>query len=113
MLESAAAAREPHRLAFYVQELARDFQSYFTRLKDDPVIPPASVREKAGWEKSWDMDKTRARLAWALAVRTVYASALALIGVSAPERMESAERLQEAGATAEASDEESEPPRGT
>jgi len=113
VLESAAAAREPHRLAFYVQELARDFQSYFTRLKDDPVIPPASIREKAGWEKTWDMDKTRARLAWALAVRTVYASALALIGVSAPERMESAERLQEAGATAEASDEESETPRGT
>ena len=42
--------REPHRIVFYVQELARDFQSYFTRLKgeSDPILPPESVRAESG-----------------------------------------------------------------
>ena len=52
VVAQAAENREPHRVLFYVQELARDFQSYFTRLKgdSDPVLPPASVpkRRKAG-----------------------------------------------------------------
>jgi arginyl-tRNA synthetase len=87
LVEGAAAAREPHRVAFWVQELARDFQSYFTRKKSDPILPQASERAKDGWEASWDHDKTRARLAWIEAIRTVYAGALALLGVSAPERM--------------------------
>jgi arginyl-tRNA synthetase len=88
LVEGAAAAREPHRVAFWVQELARDFQSYFTRKKSDPILPQASDRAKEGWERSWDHKKTRARLAWVAAVRTVYAAALALLGVSAPDRME-------------------------
>ena len=84
------AREEPHRIVFYVQELARDFQSYFTRLKgeNDPILPPASVRAVAGWERTWDLEKTRARLAWIEAIRVTYAQALELVGVSAPERME-------------------------
>jgi arginyl-tRNA synthetase len=90
VLAEAAAAKEPHRIVFYVQELARDFQSYFTRLKgeNDPVLPPASVRAVPGWEPSWDLQKTRARLAWIEAIRVTYAQALELVGVSAPERMD-------------------------
>ena len=88
VLEEAAKQREPHRIVFYIQELARDFQSYFTRRKDDPILPPASVCAKEGWEASWDMEKTRARLAWVSAIRGVYAGALDIIGVTAPERME-------------------------
>jgi arginyl-tRNA synthetase len=89
-LAEAARAREPHRIVFYVQELARDFQSYFTRLKgdSDPILPPGSVRGVAGWERSWDLEKTRARLAWIEAIRVTYAQALEIVGVSAPERME-------------------------
>ena len=88
-LAEAARAREPHRIVFYVQELARDFQSYFTRLKgeSDPILPPDSVRRAAGWEQTWDLGKTRARLAWIEAIRVTYAEALGLVGVSAPERM--------------------------
>jgi len=73
-----------------VQELARDFQSYYTRLKaeNDPVVPPKSVREQSGWQAAWDFEKTAARLAWIAAIRGVYAAALELVGVSAPERME-------------------------
>jgi arginyl-tRNA synthetase len=86
----AARLREPHRIVFYVNELARDFQSYFTRRKgeDDPILPPASVRERAGWEGSWDFGKTRARLAWIEAIRLTYAQALDLVGLGAPERMD-------------------------
>jgi len=90
VVDEAARLREPHRVVFYVQELARDFQSYYTRLKgeNDPILPPESVRAKAGWEAGWDFGKTAARLAWIEAIRGVYASALGLVGVSAPERME-------------------------
>jgi arginyl-tRNA synthetase len=90
VLSEAARQREPHRIVFYVQELARDFQSYFTRLKSesDPILPPDSVRARAGWEASWNFEKTRARLAWIEAIRVTYAQALELVGVSAPERME-------------------------
>jgi arginyl-tRNA synthetase len=90
LVREAAAAREPHKIVFYVQELARDFQSYFTRLKGekDPILPMASVRAKPGWESSWDFAKTHARLAWIEAIRVVYAAGLELLGVSAPERMD-------------------------
>jgi arginyl-tRNA synthetase len=84
----AAKSREPHKVVFYVNELASGFQSYFTRLKTDPILPPASVRAEAGWETRWDFEKTAARLAWVEAIRTVYAAALGLLGVSAPERMD-------------------------
>jgi len=87
-VESAAATREPHKLVNYVQELAREFQSYFTRLKTDPILPPASVRAVDGWEPVWDREKTAARLAWIECIRIVYAAALDILGVSAPERMD-------------------------
>ena len=90
VVAEAARQREPHRVVFYVQEIARDFQSYFTRLKgdNDPVLPQDSVRATEGWESRWDFGKTHARLAWIEAIRTTYAGALELCGVSAPERME-------------------------
>lgn len=90
LVEEAAAAREPHKVVFWVQELAREFQSYFTRLKNenDPILPQASTRAQPDWEKTWDHAKTAARLAWIEALRTAYAAALALLGVSAPERMD-------------------------
>jgi arginyl-tRNA synthetase len=108
VVAEAARQREPHRIVFYVQELARDFQSYFTRLKgeSDPILPPAQTRETTGWEASWDFAKTRARLAWIEAVRIVYANALDLLGITALERMVRSERTvpgeaAEAGETAE------------
>lgn len=102
VVAEAARLREPHRIVFYVQELARDFQSYYTRLGDtDPILPPRSVRASDGWEAGWDLAKTRARLAWVEAIRITYAEALALVGVSAPERMD---RPREEGEGAEAAE---------
>ncbi|HSB68138.1 MAG TPA: arginine--tRNA ligase [Candidatus Methylomirabilis sp.] len=73
---SAAQAHEPHRLTTYLQELAATFHGYFTRYKDseERVI-------------SGDRDLSRSRLAMVAAVRQVVANGLALLGVSAPERM--------------------------
>jgi arginyl-tRNA synthetase len=90
LVAEAGQRREPHRVVFYVQDLARDFQSYFTRLKgeNDPILPPQSVRDRADWQASWDFGKTRARLAWIEAIRVTYAQALGLAGVSCPERMD-------------------------
>jgi len=89
VVAEAAAQREPHRIVFYLQGLARDFQSYFTRLGDsDPILPPQSVRARPGWESSWDLEKTSARLAWVEAIRVVYVGALTLLGVNAPVRMD-------------------------
>ena len=90
LVREAAKLREPHRIVFYVQELARDFQSYFTRLKGegDPILPQDSTRARPGWDKEWDFGKTRARLAWIEAIRGVYAASLDLVGVTAPERMD-------------------------
>jgi arginyl-tRNA synthetase len=88
MVAEAAAKREPHRVVFYVQELAAAFQSYFTRLKSDPILPQDSHRKVADWEKSWNFEKTHARLAWIAAIQNVYAAGLGLLGISAPERMD-------------------------
>jgi arginyl-tRNA synthetase len=99
VLADAAASREPHKVVFYVNDLANEFQSYFTRLKTDPILPPESVRAQAGWEARWDFAKTSARLAWIEALRTVYGAALGLLGVSAPERMDRPEGVGAAEAS--------------
>src|SRR5262249_48694060 len=77
---------EPHGMVFYLQELSQEFQSYFTRLKDDPVLPQKHHTAEEGWEARWDWDKTRARLAWVLAIRTTYGAGLGLCGITALER---------------------------
>ena len=71
MLEGAARAFEPHRVTYYLQELAGIFHSYYHHHKvitDDPRL-------------------TKARLALCLAIRVVLSDALTLLGVTAPEKM--------------------------
>jgi arginyl-tRNA synthetase len=71
MLAAAARAREPHRIAYWLQELAGLFHPYYKAhrvIQDDRVL-------------------TMGRLALCLAVGQVVASGLDLLGVSAPESM--------------------------
>lgn len=72
----AAEALEPHRIVYYVQELTAQFQRYY------------EVGRRAG-EKviSDDPRKTAARLFLIACCKRVFGNALALLGVSAPERM--------------------------
>src|SRR6478752_326787 len=77
-VESAAAAHEPHRIAFYLYELASEFHAHWTRGKDLPHLRFIIQN---------DRETTVARLAMVEGIVTVIASGLALLGVSAPEEM--------------------------
>jgi arginyl-tRNA synthetase len=78
LLESAAIAHEPHRIAFYLYELASDLHGHWNRGKELPELRFINVDNLAS---------TLARLAMVEAVAVVLASGLALLGVSAPEEM--------------------------
>jgi arginyl-tRNA synthetase len=71
VVEGAACALEPHRLTFYLNDLAGLFHSYYNKNK---VI-------------SDDGALTGARLFLVKSVRTVLKNALTMLGVSAPDTM--------------------------
>jgi arginyl-tRNA synthetase len=100
-LADAAAAREPHRLVQYIQELAGEFQSYYTRLQkvhNDSILP--QERQRVGdWHATWNWKRTAARLAWVEAIRQVLEVALSLVGVSAPQQMKRSPAADEAEET--------------
>jgi arginyl-tRNA synthetase len=77
-VEAAASAHEPHRIAFYLYELASEFHALWTRGKDLPHLRFIIQN---------DRQTTAARLALVQGIVTVLASGLALLGVSAPEEM--------------------------
>jgi arginyl-tRNA synthetase len=71
VLDAAADELAPHLVAFYLRELAGEFHSYYNAVR--VLVPESDVR--------------LARLALSAAVRQVIANGLAVLGVSAPERM--------------------------
>ncbi len=71
VVEGAARTLEPHRLTFYLNDLAAIFHSYYNKNK---VITD-------------DGDLTAARMFLVKSVRTVLENALTLLGVSTPEKM--------------------------
>ena len=75
---AAAVAHEPHRIAFYVHELAAAFHGFWAKGKDDPQLRFVNFD---------DPKLTLARLALVDAVRQVILNALAILGVSAPEEL--------------------------
>jgi len=78
VVESAAEAHEPHRIATYLHELASDFHGHWNRGKDDPSLR-FIVDDNA--------QATRARLALIDGVRQVIAAGLAIFGVEPAEEM--------------------------
>ncbi|MCF8032199.1 MAG: arginine--tRNA ligase [Desulfarculaceae bacterium] len=71
LVQGAALALEPHRVTYYLHELAGAFHSYYNAchvLVEDPAL-------------------SAARLVLVLAVGRVLANGLGLLGVSAPEKM--------------------------
>ncbi len=74
----AADAHEPHRIAFYAHELATRFHAHWNRGKD--------VRELR-FVNEMNRNLSYARLAMVAAVGLVLASALTILGVSAPVEM--------------------------
>ena len=78
LVEAAASAHEPHRIAFYLYELASDFHAQWNRGKDASYLRFIIQN---------DPQMTLARLALVQGVVTVLASGLAILGVEAPEEM--------------------------
>ncbi|MBT4491330.1 MAG: arginine--tRNA ligase [Rhodospirillaceae bacterium] len=77
-LEIAAQAREPHRIAFYLNELASAFHALWNKGNADP-----SLR----FIMADDLGTTQARLALIQGVAFVLASGLAVMGVEPVESM--------------------------
>ena len=78
LVEAAAAAHEPHRIAFYLYELASEFHAHWTKGNDLPNLRFIIQN---------DRETTAARLALVEGIITILASGLALLGVSAPDEM--------------------------
>jgi arginyl-tRNA synthetase len=77
-VESAAEAHEPHRLAFYLYDVAAAFHGQWNRGNDDPGLRFIVADDK---------DLTMARLALSRAVASVIASGLEIFGVEPVEEM--------------------------
>ncbi len=71
VVSESAKSREPHRIPFYLLELADLFHAFYHQHRFLGETP----------------ERTQARLALARAVKTVVGTGLSLIGVTAPERM--------------------------
>jgi arginyl-tRNA synthetase len=78
IIEAAAASHEPHRIAFYLYDLASEFHALWTKGRDLPYLR---------FIINNDANVTRARLAMVQAVVLVLASGLAILGVGAPNEM--------------------------
>jgi arginyl-tRNA synthetase len=78
LIDGAASAHEPHRLAFYLYDLASALHSQWTRGNDSPHLR---------FIQSNDGVATTARLALIAATKTVIKSGLEILGVEAPDAM--------------------------
>jgi arginyl-tRNA synthetase len=78
MVETAAEAREPHRIAFYLYELAGDFHALWNAGRDDAAL--RFLQENNPIE-------TKARVALVAATATVIRSGLSVLGVKPVEEM--------------------------
>ena len=78
LIEGAARAHEPHRLAFYLYDLASAFHGHWTRGNDLPQLRVIQADNRA---------LTAARCALIAALQHVLSSGLTVLGVGAPEAM--------------------------
>jgi arginyl-tRNA synthetase len=78
VIEAAAFAHEPHRVAFYLHDLAALFHSHWNRGKDQPQLRFVNEKER---------DLSNARLALVCSLTSVLASGLNVLGVNAPDEM--------------------------
>ena len=76
--ESAAMMREPHRVPYYLAELAAGFHALWNKGRDDAALRFIQAEDPAG---------TRARLALVAATAAVIASGLSVLGVTPVEEM--------------------------
>ena len=78
IVESAANAREPHRIAFYLNDLASAFHGWYNQGNDDPSRRAVMTE---------DMLTTSARLFLTAAIGQIIRNGLAIMGVEPVEEM--------------------------
>ncbi|MGO4351331.1 arginine--tRNA ligase [Rhizobium sp. RAF36] len=78
VVESAAQAQEPHRVAFYLYDLASSFHAHWNKGKDQTEL--RFVNDKS-------RESSIARLGLVYAVASVLKSGLAITGTAAPDEM--------------------------
>jgi arginyl-tRNA synthetase len=78
IIRAASRSHEPHRIAFYLYDLAANFHSHWNRGRDEKALRFIHQDQP---------ELTLARLALVKAVATVLASGLAIVGADAPEEM--------------------------
>jgi arginyl-tRNA synthetase len=81
LVEAAAIAHEPHRLVFYLYDLAGEFHALWTKGSKGSDAPHLRFIIPN------DPQMTMARLGLVQGIVTVLASGLAILGVGAPEEM--------------------------
>ena len=80
IIQGAAKAHEPHRIAFYLSDLAAAFHSLWNKGKED---------EKLRFIVEDDQERSSARLSLIKAIAIVIASGLEVIGIEAAEELRS------------------------
>ncbi|GHE00623.1 arginyl-tRNA synthetase [Defluviimonas sp. 20V17] len=78
LVEIAARGHEPHRVAFYLYDLASDLHGHWTKGNDDTALR---------FVQEGDIEATQAKIALARAVAVVISAGLAILGVTPVEEM--------------------------
>lgn len=78
VVETASSTREPHRVAFYLHDVASEFHALWNRGKDQPQLR---------FINDDDRQSTAVRLTLVRGVELVISSGLRILGVSAPVEM--------------------------
>jgi arginyl-tRNA synthetase len=86
ILQTSAAAFEPHRMTYYLQQLAALLHTFYNKHR---ILPPAGGQEQgeAGPAEDLTPKKTAARLVLMRGVQQVIRNGLTVLGISAPEQM--------------------------
>lgn len=86
ILQTSASTFEPHRVTYYLQQLAALLHTFYNKHR---ILPPASGQEhnEAGLAEELTPKRTAARLALMRGVQQVIRNGLTVLGISAPEQM--------------------------
>jgi arginyl-tRNA synthetase len=96
ILEASAIGYEPHRMTYYLQQLAGLLHTFYNKHR---ILPPAADKEvfeqappgiaadEGAKRESLGPERTAARLALMRGVQQVIKNGLTVLGISAPDRM--------------------------
>jgi len=96
VLQASAVGYEPHRITYYLQQLAALLHTFYNKHR---ILPPAADKEVFGQplvgmeavegpqRETLSPERTAARLALMSAVQQVIKNGLAVLGISSPDQM--------------------------